>query len=194
MPLPPLVTMPELPPVLALNAPAVVTPDLVTPRSVSQFDRDLDVIESPPPGGGGGASGPGPFDLEFTPSATPGELEVRMIAGTINAVIPSGYLSLPDILETGEYYLILSVTTADGQVASASVSLTGSPPTGIPVTLGTPPTSFDVLLGVVEDGVWFRTCAVGNKVATPFETFRTGIINPAPGTLPYEIYYSWTCP
>lgn len=192
MPLPPIVKPPELPPVLALSGPAVVTPDLVARRSVSQFDRDLDIIESPPPGGGGGGASLGPFDLTFTAGTLPGDIKPTMFPGSINSVIPSDYLSLPDIAETGEFYFVLSVTVTDGQIATASVDLVGSPPAGIPVTLGAPPTSFDYLLGVVIDGVWFRSTGVGSKAAAPFETFRVGVVNPPPGTLPYEIYYSWS--
>lgn len=179
---------------IPLSRPPVEVPDLRDPRRPG-FGLELDQIKSPlASGGGGGGAAPGPFDLTFEPSVTPGELVVTMIPGQINGVIPSDYLSLPDILDVGEYYLVLSVTAVDGQIATASIDLVGSPPAGIPVTLGVPPTAFDLLIGVVIDGVWFRSTAVGNKVATPLETFRAGIINPPPGTLPYEIYYSWSVP
>lgn len=159
------------------------------------FGLEVDQILGPTASGGGTPSATeGPFDLTFTPGVAPGDLTPAMVPGQINSVIPSNYLSLPDIADTGTFYFVLSVTTVDGQIATASVDLVGSPPSGIPVTLGVPPTAFDVLLGVVQDGVWFRTTGVGNKTATPFETYRVGIINPAPGTLPYDIYYSWSVP
>ncbi len=171
---------------------AVRTPKLFIPAKVPGFGFELDQIKSPPPGGGSSAPTEGPFDLTFTPGASPGDLTPSMRPGTINSVVPTGYLSLPDIADTGTFYFILSATALDGQIATASVAFSGSPPAGIPVTMGTPPTAFDFLLGVVQDGVWFRTAAVGSKTATPAETFKAGITSPPPGTLPYDIYYTWS--
>lgn len=174
------------------NSPAVVTPKLFIPGLAPGFGFELDQIKAPPPGGGGTPSSAlGPFDLSFVAGGSPGTLTPSMVPGTINSVIPSNYLSLPDINDTGTYYFVLSVTTLDGQIATASVALNGSAPAGIPVTMGTPPTAFDYLLGVVQDGIWFRTAPTGSLAAIPFETFRAGITSPPPGTLPYDIYYSW---
>lgn len=177
---------------------------MVTPISASEpaplpsgvrkpgFGLELDQILGPTASGGGTpTSTTGPFDLVLTPSS-PGNMSVAMIPGTINSVIPSNYLSIPDIADTGTFYFVLSVTVVNGQIATASVALNGSAPSGIPVTLATPPTSFDFLVGVVQDGIWFRSAPSGSFTATPFETYRVGLVNPAPGTLPYEIYYSWS--
>ncbi len=175
----------NIPPEIPVRVPAV------KPRSVSQFGRDLDIIESPPPAGSGSSTPASPFDLSFTPSS-PGNITPIMVPGTINSVIPSNYLSLSDIADTGTFFFILSVTTLNGQIATASVSLAGSAPAGIGTTMGVPPTAFDFLIGVVQDGVWFRTAPTGSFTATPIEAFRASITNPAPGTLPYDIYYTWT--
>lgn len=177
---------------IPLSLPPVRTPKLFIPAQTPGFGFELDQIKSPPPGGTGTPStGLGPFDLEFSPGGSPGDLTPFMRPGTVNSVIPSNYLSLPDISDTGAYYFVLSVTTLDGQIATASVALNGSPPAGIPVAMGVPPTAFDYLIGAVVDGVWFRAAPTGSLDAIPFETFRTGIINPTPGTLPYDIWYSW---
>ncbi len=169
----------------------VVTPELFIPAKTPGFGFEIDQIKSPPPGGGGTPAAVDPFDLSFTPSS-PGNITPVMVPGTINSVIPSNYLSLPDIADTGTFFFILSVTTLNGQIASATVATSGSAPSGIGTTMGVPPTSFDYLIGVVQDGVWFRTAPTGSFTATPIEAFRASITNPAPGTLPYDIYYTWT--
>ncbi len=175
-----------------MNAPMVV-PKLFIPGRTPGISLELDAIKSPPPGGAGTpTSSLGPFDLEFSAGGSPGDLTPTMIPGAINGVAPSNFIGIPDISDTGVYYFVLSATALDGQIVSCTVALVGSPPAGIPVTLGTPPTAFDFLLGVVVDGVWFRTASTGSLTATPIETFRAGITSPPPGTLPYEIYYSWS--
>ncbi len=162
-------------------------------RKIPGFGFELDQIKSPLTSGAGTPTSTlGPFDLTFTPGGSPGDLTPSMRPGTINSVIPSNYLSIPDIADTGTFYFVLSVTTLNGQIATASVALNGSPPAGIPVTAGTPPTSFDYLIGVVQDGVWFRSAAAGSFIATPVDAFHAAIVSPAPGTLPYDIYYTWS--
>jgi hypothetical protein len=159
-----------------------------------RFDRQIDTIKSPdsaPSAGGGGGATPEPFDLSFTAGGSPSDLTPTMRPGTINSVIPSNYLSIPDFSDTGTFYFVLSVTALNGQIVSATVALNGSAPAGIPVTMGVPPTAFDFLIGVVQDGVWYRSAPAGSFTAVPFETFRAGITSPPPGTLPYDIYYSW---
>lgn len=156
------------------------------------MSQELDKILGPTSSGGGTPSDPlGPFDLTFTPGVAPGDLTPSMRPGTINSVIPSNYLSIPDFADTGTFYFVLSVTTLNGQVVSCTVALNGSPPAGIPVAAGTPPTSFDFLIGVVQDGVWYRSAPTGSFTATPLDVFHAAIVSPAPGTLPYDIYYSW---
>ncbi len=170
----------------------MVVPKLFIPGRTPGISLELDAIKSPPPGGAGTpASTIGPFDLEFTAGASPGDLTPSMRPGTINSVIPSNYLSIPDFADTGTFYFVLSVTALNGQVVSCTVALSGSPPAGIPVTAGAPPTSFDFLIGVVQDGVWFRSAPSGSFTATPVDAFHAAIVAPAPGTLPYDIYYTW---
>lgn len=162
-------------------------------RKLPGFGFEIDQIKSPLASGAGTpTSSIGPFDLTFTPGVNPGDLTPSMRPGTINSVIPSNYLSIPDFSDTGTFYFILSVTALNGQVVSCTVALAGSPPAGIPVTPGTPPTSFDFLIGVVQDGVWFRSAPAGSFAAVPLDAFHAAIVSPAPGTLPYDIYYTWS--
>lgn len=142
-----------------------------------------------PGGGGGGPSGPYPFDVELTGSGSP--LTASILPGTLNGLIPTNIFSTYPLAVPGTYYLVLAATAATGEIASCSLSMPTSPPVGIPTVMGEPPLSFDYLLGVVIDGVWFRTIGNGSLSAAGQEVFRISKASPAPGTLPYDIYYTW---
>ncbi len=177
-----------------LNRMVIPTPRIVNPaRSMPafQFDRSVDTLEGPQASGGGSPTpaGPFPFDVEFTGSGTPLTASAR--PGTLNGLIPTNYLTTYSVTVPGVYYLVLSATAATGEIASCALSMPGSPPVGIPTIMGEPPLAFDYLLGVVIDGVWYRTIGNGSLTAIGQEVFRVSQISPAPGTLPYDIYYTW---
>lgn len=139
-------------------------------------------------GSGGGSTPVYPFDVSLTGSGT---LTAAVQPGTINGLIPSNFLSTFSISALATGYLVLSVTTSGGQVTGAVLSLPSSPPVGVPVNMGQPPTTFDYLLGAVVNGVWFRVIGPGSLAAASVEAFRVTKTAPAPGTLPYDIYYTW---
>ncbi len=176
-----------------LNKMVIPTPRIINPsRSMPafQFDRSVDELEGPQASGGGApTSGPFPFDVSFTGSGTPLTAAVR--PGTLNGLIPTNFTDTYSITVPGVYYLILSATAAAGEIASCLLAMSGSPPTGIPTNMGEPPLAFDYLLGAVIDGVWYRTIGNGSLTAAGQEVFRVSKIAPAPGTLPYDIYYTW---
>jgi hypothetical protein len=176
-----------------LDRMVIQTPDVVNPsRSMPayQFDRSVDLLEGPQASGGGSPTTTlYPFDVEFTGSGSPLTASVR--PGTLNGLIPTNYTDTYSVTNPGVYYLVLSATAAAGEIASCSLSMDASPPAGIPVTLGEPPVAFSYLLGVVIDGVWYRTIGNGSLTAAGQEVFRISKTAPDPGTLPYEIYYTW---
>lgn len=158
-----------------------------------QWDRSIDSFAIPQGGGGtAAAAGPGPFDLSFSAGSEAGLLAVAAIPGTINSIIPSNIFSLGEINDTGTYYFVISATVSNGQVASATLALDGSAPAGIGSAQGAPPTAFDYLIGVVVDGTWYRSAPAGSLAATPLEVFRVEKETLVPGTLPYDIWYSWS--
>lgn len=140
-------------------------------------------------GGGGGPTGPYPFDISFSGGPDPKDATVR--PGTINGILASNFTDTYSLSASGVYYLVLSVTATDGEIVSALLSMPTSPPAGVPTLQGQPPTSFDYLLGVVVDLVWYRVIGNGSLTAEGDEVFRVSKVAPAPGTLPYDIYYNW---
>lgn len=180
--------LPEIPDYPPQRKPAFPGGDEPSER----FDRQIDSVLSPtsaPGGGGGGTTGPFPFDVSFTGGPDPKIAAVRI--GTINGLIPTNFSDTYSLAASGVYYLVLTVTATDGQIASATLSMPSSPPAGIPTVQGQPPTSFEYLLGVVVDLVWYRTIGNGSLAAASSEVFRVSKTSPAPGTLPYDIYYTW---
>lgn len=177
-----------------LNKMVIPVPDLINPSRgmpAYQFDRSVDALDGPVSSGGGGPApaGPYPFDVEFSGSGSPLTATIR--PGTINGLLPSDYSDTYSITVPGLYYFVLSATVASGEVSAATLSMDGSPPPGIPVELGEPPVAFQYLLGVIVDGVWYRTIGPGSLNAAGQEVFRISKLSPTPGTLPYEIYYTW---
>lgn len=138
---------------------------------------------------GGGGSSPLPFDVDLSGSGA--SVTAFFFPGTINGLLPTNYTDTFTLDDSLVYFATLSVTASDGEIASCTLSFPTSAPAGIPTVLGQPPTTFDYLLGIVALGVWYRTIGDGSLTAVGQEMFRIDKASPAPGTLPYEIYYSW---
>jgi hypothetical protein len=142
------------------------------------------------PRGGGASAGPYPFDVELIP-VDEDEQTAIVRPGTINGLLATNYLDTFPLDPENVYYLVANITTADGEITAYTLSFDSSAPAGIPTAVGLPPTSFTYLLGIVNLTTWFRTIGLGSLVATSVEAFRVSKTSPAPGTLPYEIWYTW---
>jgi hypothetical protein len=149
------------------------------------FGLEVDQILGPTSSGGGTPSSPLPFDVEIVGTSA------TVIPGTINGLLATNYDSVFTITNPGVYFVTLSVTATDGQLGSSTISFAASAPAAVPVVQGQPPTTFDYLLGIVVDGVWFRVIGQGSLAAAGSEVFRVSKTSPAPGTLPYDIWYTW---
>lgn len=147
------------------------------------------------PGGGGGTTVNNllplvPFEVTLADIGG-GDLEAVVNPGTVNNILATNWLTPFTISAAGTHYLVADVVTADAEVTSHTLAMDASAPPGIPPTMGLPPTSFSVLIGVIIAGVWHRTLGPGSITATPVEAYRTTKVSPAPGTLPYDVWYSW---
>lgn len=138
-----------------------------------------------------GTDAPIPFDVTFVSVGELGDLTASVVPGTVNNILGTNWATPFTISSTGTYYLVTAVVTADAQVTSHTLAMDGSAPSTFPVNMGLPPTSFDVLIGIVIDGTWYRTIGPGSISAQSLEAYRTSKAAPAPGTLPYDIWYTW---
>lgn len=159
-----------------------------------QYERSIDPpFDTPAPAGGGSAPAViYPFDITFSAGSDSSHAKATIQPGTLNGLIPSNYTTTYDLDITTTYYLVLSVTATDGAITGCSLSMPTTAPSPIPVLMGAPPTSFDYLLGVVISKAWFRVIGNGSLTANGQEVFRVSKTSPAPGTLPYDIYYTWS--
>lgn len=138
-----------------------------------------------------GSKGLYPFDVTLVDLVVGTSKTASIRPGSINNLIPSNYTTTYPLLNSTTYYLVLSVTVTAGVVTGATLSMPTTAPVGMPVALGAPPTAFTVLLGAVIAGAWYRTIGNGSLQATSAEAFRVSRSSPAPGTLPYDLYYTW---
>lgn len=148
-------------------------------------------VTPPTPTSTTAATGPFPFDVEFSAGSDVDHTTATVRPGTINGLVPTNILTTPDLAIATPYYLVLSATVSDGAVTSCSLSFDTSTPSGMPTAQGVPPLSFTYLLGMIIGGEWFRTIGNGSLFAQSYEVFRTSKTSPDPGTLPYDIWYSW---
>jgi hypothetical protein len=174
-----------------MRIPNVIHLNPQQPLAGEVFDRRIDTLpKTQPASSPGGDSGPYPFDVDLV-AAAPGTSDATIRPGTINGLVPSGILSVTNLDDTLSYYLILSVTAADGQITGASIAFNTVAPSPIPATIDEPPLTFDYVIGMVVLGEWFRTIGNGSLFAAAEEAYRVSKTAPAPGTLPYEIWFTW---
>lgn len=184
-----------------LTQPPPLSPiERMGPPFSERFDRNIDDLLSPEGtggagGGGGGSTGPYPFDVSFSAGSDASHNTATVRPGTLNGLVPSNILTTADLSLSGSYYLVLSGVAADGEITSCSLSFPTSAPSPMPVTVGQPPTAFDYVLGMIlGNGTaleWFRTIGNGSLQAAGNEVFRVPKASPSPGTLPYDLYWTW---
>jgi hypothetical protein len=133
----------------------------------------------------GGTTQSYPFDCTLSGS----DLTVQY--GTINSLEPYNINTTFNTGGASNFYVLLSMTTSNAQITLAGISISASPATIIPVTLGQPPVSFQVPIAVCSSGTIFRAIGPGSLVATPYEVYRLVKAMATPDALPFDSYYSW---
>lgn len=151
-------------------------------------------IDGPPPDpilitpvmdSGDGSAQEYPFDCTLDGN----DLTVRY--GTINSLEPYNINSTFNTGGATNFYVLLSVTASNAQITLAGLSISASPASVIPVTLGQPPTTFEVPIAICVSGTMFRAIGPGSLVATPYEVYRLAKAMVTPDALPFDSYYSW---
>lgn len=133
----------------------------------------------------------GALDVELGEGADASHVSATMIPGTINGFLITGYATPTELAIATTYYATLTITATDGEVTGAALTYETTAPGALPVLLGEPPTTFTFLIGIVTGGEWVRIVGPGSLSAVGTEVFRVSKTAPDPGTLPYDIYFSW---
>lgn len=131
-----------------------------------------------------------PFDITLTDQGDTTSI-ATIWPGTINQLLPSNYLTGVSVSNTGTHYLVLDCTASDGEITAAPLAIESAAPSAISPTQGTPPVAFQVLIGIIISGVAFKVWGNGNMTAAAAESFRVDKGSPVPGSLPYDVYYTW---
>ena len=144
------------------------------------------ILDLGDPVSGGASAGAYPFDVKAT-NAT--HFTVR--TGTVNGFVPTNIATSFVMVGSGTEYVVIDCVATDGKITGATISVSTTPPVGIPVVSGQPPTNFSLLIAVLVNGVPFRIIGNGSITATPFESYRLQKAMPTPDSLPYDSYYTW---
>jgi hypothetical protein len=143
-----------------------------------------------PSRGGGAATERYPFDITLT-DAGGGNSTATIWPGTINQLLPSNYLTGVTVSNTGTHFLVLDCTASDGEITAAPLAIESAAPPAITPTQGTPPVAFQVLVGIIIDGVAYKVWGNGSVTASAAESYRVDKGSPVPGSLPYDVFYTW---
>ena len=116
----------------------------------------------------------------------------RINLGTVNNV-PATNWNAEHTLSMGEgsyHFVVLTITTASGQVTGLSISIDSTAPETDTIAKGTPPVSHKIVLG-----------AVGRTEAKMIETTNLNLVGtvvflesksaPAVGAEPYDRWWRW---
>ena len=113
--------------------------------------------------------------------------------GHIGGVVPANIFNKINVSGSGTSFLVVSVTTGNGRIQSAQVSVASNPPSPPSQALDGPPSQFSHPLGVFKNGEYFLV-QQGNVSVGVRESLRVSspaIIQSSGLGLPYKSYYTW---
>jgi hypothetical protein len=127
-----------------------------------------------------------------------GDWTVRFHLGTVNGVAPSNWNDkhvIPPQPALGDpewiKYALLTVTTSDGRVTGAVISLSDTAPTEDTVTQDVPPADFVVLLGVIlfKSSYMIEVTNLNYQATAVFIESKA---DPVEGAEPFHRWWRWS--
>ena len=114
----------------------------------------------------------------------------RVNIGTINGILPSNWNATFTTPTSSVEFLLLTLTTASGEITGATLSLNASAPSTENITIDTPPTSHEFVIAAIgnrtHSPVW-----TGNLFATTVEAYRASKTGTGVGDEPFSRYWRW---
>lgn len=170
----------------------------VGPGLLAREDGNETIIEANiAPGGGGEAGRSYPFDATVIPDEVEGDGEpttgkVRLVVGTVNNLMPTNMLDEFPISLSDFYYIVVSATSDGENITSSTISVRTTEATPQVATPAGMPILVDIVVGVIKDGVPYRTVGLGSIRLTGAVQFTVQKELPIePGELPYVQYNIW---
>ena len=156
---------------------------------------DNATLNLPPSSGAGTTILPNPFDV--TISTTGNQVLATFVPGAGNNLAPINVLESVPVPPEIDSYAYLRCLTDGRSVTSCTLVVSADRSAATLPTLNALPSQVDVLLHLIayNGGSYtpIRTFwPAGNVLLTPQEVLRTSVDTPAPGKLPYNLYYNWS--
>lgn len=145
-------------------------------------------------GGGGGAAeaAPFPFQVTVTPQAGPStDADVTVYPGSFDNFIASNFDSTFVVPQTGDRYLVATLTFAAGEITAAIYSIETTPPVTPAAAKDAPPTSLAILLAIISGAVAFNIENSSLSLAAQLKFQVEKGVTVGPGESPFEYYYAW---
>ena len=152
---------------------------------------------------GGGSSTPAatthPFQISSfaDPESDPEDPSylVTVRPGTINGLLPTNILDGAALQEfalakNALRYVVLSASASSNALTSCQISLDATPPAAQTALAFALPATYKVILGVVYNST-VRQIVNTNLSVSGRQSYITDKVNPAPGTLPYNVFFVW---
>jgi hypothetical protein len=120
---------------------------------------------------------------------------VTVRPGTINGLLPTNILdgeSLEEFALTSDAlrYVVLNCSASSNALTSCTISLEEQPPDNQTPLAFALPATYKVILGVVYNST-VRQIVSSNLSVAGRQAYITDKVNPAPGTLPYNVFFVW---
>ena len=115
----------------------------------------------------------------------------RFNLGTVNQVVAGNWndaFTLPS--DDTIKFIVLTITTASGDVTGVSISVDTAPPTSDVIAKDTPPVSFKIVLGAIGKTT-AKMIVTTNIQVLASEVFRESVAAPATGAEPFSRWWRW---
>jgi hypothetical protein len=138
----------------------------------------------------GGASSKGPWDIIATAPTSGTGVDLTVIAGTLNGILPSNYDQEFNVATSGLFYAKAVISTDGKNISSVSIAIDGTSPATQEAQEFAIESSIEYLFGVIADGSPHRVIAEGHIEAYTYMWLLATADAPVlAGESPYKIYY-----
>lgn len=138
---------------------------------------------------------PAPFDLRVSVDIPDSEINVTIVPGTVNGLLPSNIFATItepyNAMSPITYYATVACVTDGENITGVRWGLSTSMPTGQTAVAWAAPSAFSYLFGIIVGASIFRTIARTSLVFQPSLVVSVPKSVITPNIIPYDNYYNW---